>query len=326
MASAAILDPRSSIFYLRSRHCPLTSVSFKIAVKKNPTVLLAILLVAHMGAVSLNRVPGKSDQRFARVWLMAVLAPFQSVTTIVVSTVSNTWHHYFRLRDATLENERLRTEHAQMRAELIRIKEDLKQVEQLRAFTHRPPLPGYQQVAAQVIARDAIQWFNSVVIDRGTLHGIEKDQPVVTSEGLVGRVIDVSPLASRVLLITDERHSAGAIIGQLEQARVLGVVKGRSNYLCEMKFVAGTEKVEIGDTVITSGQDRLYPKGLIIGRVTRVETGSPTTPFVIEVEPAAPLTKLDLVSVLLTPKDSRAPVTELLNQEKEKPVRPRGKK
>jgi rod shape-determining protein MreC len=357
-------------------------VSFKVKAKKNPTVLLLVLLALHWAAVSLNQVPGRTDRRYVQVWLTALLAPFQSGATIVGSAIGGVWHRYFYLRDAQAENERLRAERAQLEAELLRWKEgarlardqadllqereQVKRVAQLRAEATRlqaeldqapeadqrlqletalrqtqeqlryaeqlqaqwQATQPYPKVVGQVISRDAYQWFDTVVINRGWLQGVSKDQPVVTSEGLVGRVIEVAPNASRVMLLTDERHGAGAmIIGQLAASRTLGVVKGKNGYLCEMKFVAGSEKVEPGELVVTSGQDGLYPKGLVLGRVRRVETGSPTTPFVIEIEPGAPLSKLDLVSVLLSaPGQDRAPLTELRALEQAKQAPPSARK
>ena len=142
--------------------------------------------------------------------------------------------------------------------------------------------------------------------------------PVVTPEGLVGRVILALPLASRVLLLTDERHGAGAIIGQLVTSRLVGVVKGKNNTLCEMRFFAGADKVAAGEVVITSGQDGLYPRGLPIGTV-RLTPGAPAAPAALEIEPAAPLNKLEMVAVLQVPKDQiRARVDELVQHEAEK--------
>ena len=285
-----------------------------------------VLLALHWVALSFNRMPG-NERRYAQAWLAAAFTPFQIVIAKSVDGVSGVWKHYFWLRDSQLQNERQYAEIVQLKNELLKTKEEAKLSEELRAMINYQPPDSYQQVVARVISRDAIQWFNSITIDRGSLSGINIGMPVVTPEGLVGRVIEVSPISARVLLLTDERHGTGAIIGQLTDSHILGVIKGRNSLLCEMKFVAGKEKIEPGSTVMTSGQDGIYPKGLVIGHVTRVEVGSPTVPFVIEVEPAAPLTKLNLVSVLLVTKEQiRAGIDELLQQEKEKQAKPAERK
>jgi rod shape-determining protein MreC len=140
----------------------------------------------------------------------------------------------------------------------------------------------------------------------------------MTAEGLVGRVIVVSPISSRVLLITDERHGAGAIIAQTAENRLLGVLKGKTQSLCELRFLAAPGKLENGEQVITSGQDQLYPKGLLIGRVRNLNN-SGVIPQAVEVEPAAPLEKLETVSVLMvSPEEISRQYDELIREEKEK--------
>lgn len=301
-------------------------MTFRESVRKNPTALLAALLIGHMAVVSLNRT--QTNRLYAQVWLMAVLQPFQTVTMGSLSAIGGVWHHYFYLRDSGFENERLREENNQIRTALLKAQEEAKQAEQLRALANwQPPEPS-QKVVARVIARDASQWFNSVVIDRGSFSGVAKDQPVITPEGgLAGRVIAVAPNAARVLLITDERHGAGAVIGQVADSRILGVVKGKNSNVCEMRFVDVVEKIEPGSLITTSGQDGIYPKGLVIGRVKGLGSGTAAAPSSVEVEPLAPLSKLETVSVLLVGKDPvRAAVNELTNAEKEKQGKPPGQR
>ena len=101
------------------------------------------------------------------------------------------------------------------------------------------------------------------------LYTLVRDQPVVTAEGLVGRVILVTPISSKVLLITDERFGAGAVTAQTAQSRLVGILRGRDQFLCELRLVAAAGKLENGEQVITSGQDQLYPKGLLSGHCLR---------------------------------------------------------
>jgi rod shape-determining protein MreC len=122
-----------------------------------------------------------------------------------------------------------------------------------------------------------------------------------------------------VLLLTDERHGAGAIIGQLADSRILGVIKGKNESRCEMKFVATPEKIASGELVLTSGQDGIYPRGLVIGKVRRTDGEIATSTAAIELEPAVALDKLDLVGVLNLPVDQvREQVNQLVEAEKKK--------
>ncbi|MCW5971228.1 MAG: rod shape-determining protein MreC [Blastocatellales bacterium] len=290
--------------------------------QKNPTALLAILLVAHMMVVSLNRAPRRLDGvRYVQIWVMTALMPVQWAAAQVSTAISNGWNHYVALGDARAENDRLRSERAQLEAGLLEAREQIRLAEQLQALKEWQARAGYPAVQARVIARDASQWFNSVIIDRGTIAGVQKDQPVITPEGLVGRVIYAGPAAARVLLLTDERHGAGAIIGQLADTRVLGVIKGRNESRCEIRFFSSPDKIASGELVLTSGQDGLYPRGLVIGRILRPE-GEASSQAAMEVEPAAPLDKLDLVAVMLIPPgEVRARAEDLIEAERRDRVR-----
>jgi rod shape-determining protein MreC len=159
---------------------------------------------------------------------------------------------------------------------------------------------GFNFVVARVIARDPSMWFDSITISKGRSSGVEVNMPVVTSGGIVGRVVSTSPWSAQVMLITDEKSGAGAIVGQLGQSNALGSVKGLGeNGLLEMRYVSGMEKVQLGDTVTTTGQDAIYPPGYNVGEVVEVRPGSATQAQVIHIRPGAGLEKLKEVAVLM---------------------------
>lgn len=289
--------------------------------QKNPTALLAILLIAHMIVVSLNRIPDRIGEvpgpRYFQVWMLTALTPFQWVTSRVASGVGNTFKRYVSLKDARIENEQLRNLLSEKESKLVESQEKLRLAEQLRGFGEWETNTRESVTLSRVIARDANQWFGSVVIDKGTVAGVQKNQPVITREGLVGRVVQVGPISSRVLLLTDERHGAGAIVGQLAESQLLGIVKGRGETRCEMKFVEPPEQVPTGELVLTSGQDGIYPKGLIIGRIRPVEHGPTAGGTTYEVEPAANLGRLDMVAVLAVPPNQvRERVEDLIKADR----------
>src|SRR5262249_7181055 len=200
----------------------------KDSAKRNPRRMFIILVILHLILISLNRVPGQPDLRYLQVVIMAGATPLQWVASHGVSSVKSVWTGYFDLRGAKRENEMLKTQNAQLESQIIELREKAKLFEQLGALNQSTALSTYERVSAAVIGRDADQWFKTVVIDRGSLSGIKKDQPVVTGDGLVGRVISVSPISARVLLVTDERHGAGAVVAQTAENRVLGILKGRN--------------------------------------------------------------------------------------------------
>ena len=158
---------------------------------------------------------------------------------------------------------------------------------------------GYDTVVTRVIARDPSVWFNTITIGAGSSSGIELNMPVVTGGGIVGRIVSLSPWTAQVMLITDEQAAAGAVVGQLGESNALGPVKGLGQRgLAEMRFVSGLEKVEVGDHVLTTGQDGIYPPGLSVGEVIEVRHGTATQPHVIYVRPSARLDQLENVAVL----------------------------
>jgi rod shape-determining protein MreC len=286
--------------------------------KKNPRLLLVVLVILHLILISLNRVPGQPNIRYLQVVMMAGATPLQWLASHAVSSVKSVWAGYFDLRGAKTENESLKARNSQLESQIIELREKAKLFEQLEALNRSPALSSYRRVNALVIGRGSDDWFKTVQIDRGSIAGVEKDQPVVSADGLVGRVIIVNPISSHVLLITDERHGAGAIVAQTAENRLVGILKGKDHSLCELRIRSEGGKLENGEQVITSGQDKLYPRGLLIGRVKNLPD-SGVIPPAIDVEPAAGLQKLETVAVLLIPREEiRRQSEELVKAEKEK--------
>lgn len=287
--------------------------------KKNPTLLLGVLVLVHLIVISLNRVPGQPNVRFAQALATGGFAPVHMAFAYAVGGLKGGWQHYFTLRDARVENEQLKAERVEREKQLAALQEKARLFDQISEFKEWQSANGYQGVPATVIARDSNRFFNTLVIDRGSAHNVQKDQPVVAANGgLVGRVIETGLISARVLLITDERHASGAeVMGQTADTRLLGVVEGKKQYLCDMRFIVAPEKIEAGEQVLTSGQDGLYPKGLLIGRVRGA--GTIAAPQVVEVEPAASLGKLETVAVLTVPPEKlRSGVEELNKEEQDK--------
>jgi rod shape-determining protein MreC len=202
--------------------------------------------------------------------------------------------------------------------ELNQLRADRDENKRLRELLDFKEKAQYQVVTANVIARDPSIWFDTVTFNRGTTSGVELNMPVVTPGGIVGRVVAVGPWSSQVMLITDERAAAGAVVGQLGQSNALGSVRGLGdNGLLEMRYVSGLEEVAVGDYVVTTGQDAIYPPGLNVGTVVEVRKGSATVAHVIHIKPGARLNALGEVAVLLYhPPQPGAPEKVLPNVEK----------
>jgi rod shape-determining protein MreC len=217
------------------------------------------------------------------------------------------------LRRASVENEQLRTQIQQMQTELRDKREKAAEAERLEKLLKLSEQSQYKSVVAQVIARDPTMWFDAISIDKGRWSGVEINMPVVTSDGIVGRVVSTGPVSAQVMLITDEKSGAGAIVGQLGQSNAIGPIKGMSESgLLDMRYVSGLEKVQMGDTVYTTGQDGIYPAGYTIGQVVEVRPGSATQTQLIHIRPSAGLDRLKEVAVLQYRPPKRAETDQSL--------------
>ncbi|HSE38891.1 MAG TPA: rod shape-determining protein MreC [Blastocatellia bacterium] len=242
-----------------------------------------------------------SEQSVLRTWMITAFAPVVRVGNTVFSSVGGTVSSYIDVRHAREENLELRERVDQLTAERNSALERAAELDLLRAQLALPTRPQYRELAANVISRDASLWFRRLTIDRGSLHGVKRDMPVTTASGIVGRIISVGPNFAMVQAITDKHAGVGAM---LQTSRAMGEVRGLDNARVELKNISTTEKVEVGESIVTTGLDRIYPKGLLIGTVEGIEADSSTPWHKIMVKPAAPVDRVEHVLVLLVePKD-----------------------
>jgi rod shape-determining protein MreC len=268
------------------------------------------LLSGQMLLMSAQARHPQSGESLLRVWSVTAAAPVLSSIHAVVSWMEGLWERYLQAGAREQENRVLRQEVAELRREVARLRERAREAERLeRLLDLQRELP-VRTIAARVIGRDLSVWFQSLIVDRGARHGVRSGAAVITPEGLVGRVIEVGPTVARVQLITDERSGVGAAIGVLEETRAVGVVVGSNEALCRMRYVPGSEPVREGEMVYTTGQDGIYPRGLPLGRVVAVRRGSATVSHDILIEPAARLSRLEEVLILLErPPEIRLPAS-----------------
>ncbi|HEX8707151.1 MAG TPA: rod shape-determining protein MreC [Pyrinomonadaceae bacterium] len=261
-----------------------------------------------------------TKQRMIRVLAQSVISPFQRLTSSTGSAGLGFFQRLANMRNAVAENEQLKQRVEQMEQQLRATQADRDENERLKTLLDLKEQGQYQMVAARVISRDPSIWFDTVTINRGRSSGIELNMPVVTPGGIVGRVVGTSPWTAQVMLVTDEKAAAGAVVGQLGQSSALGSVRGLGeNGLLEMRYVPGLEEVNSGDYVLTTGQDGIYPPGLSVGQVVEVKHGSATVPHVIKIKPSAHLNALEEVVVLqYHPPQRTAPDQVLPNVEKKK--------
>ena len=260
------------------------------------------LLITNLVVMAVDARDANGEQKILRIWTQALSSPLQSTSSKVSGATSGFFQQIWNFRSTAAENEQLKERLAKAESDLHAARQAEAENERLRSLLDLKEKNEIESIPARVIARDPSVWFNTITINRGTSSGVAVNMPVITGGGIVGRVITVSPWASQVMLITDEKAGAGAVVGQLGQSGALGSVRGRADLgvsVIEMRYVSGLEQVDVGDYVMTTGQDGIYPPGLNIGKVVDVKKGTATQAHQILIQPGAQLDHLEDVAVLL---------------------------
>lgn len=184
-----------------------------------------------------------------------------------------------------LENQALR----EYKAEALRL-------QKLLDFKNRN-LDTYDMVPAGIIARSPSNWYKTIIIDRGTVHGIKKGMPVINAEGLVGRITSVSQESSQVSLITDREMAVGVILQRTRETNGIVEGQGNSNSLC-MNNIPYYSVIKKYDKVVTSGLSTTYPKGIEVGFIRNIEREPNGLLLTAEVQPVVNFDKLEEVFVV----------------------------
>jgi rod shape-determining protein MreC len=227
--------------------------------------------------------------------LMQVSFPLQQRAQRAILWLKGVGERYIFLTRVQEENQDLKRMVSALREENNRLKEAIWAEGRMKKLYSLQSRHSSTSMVAQVFARDPSNWFKTVMVDKGEGNRVSKDMAVVTSEGVVGRVIEVSPNTAKVLLITDPNSALDVTI---QRSRSQGIMEGRVEEICVLKYVLKSDDVQVGDKVITSGLGGIFPKGLMIGTVSKVERKRPGIFQYIEVTPSADFSKLEEVLIL----------------------------
>jgi len=272
---------------------------------RNITILAAAISLQTLGlAVQIKRSTENDSSRLIRVWAVATVTPFEKVIVRLQTGATNIWHNYFYLRGVRQENRQLREQIEQLQLEQVRLKQDADQARRLQALLGFKEQFIAKTTAAQVIGSSGSEQSRTVYIDKGSRDGIKPDMAVISKAGVVGKVISVFGSSSQVLLINDQQSGVGAI---LEKSRLQGVLKGKVTGELVIHKIMPDEEVKPGDTVLTSGGDQIFPKGLPLGTVSKTSKGSEF--LQVTIKPAAILSHLEEVLVITKREEHEAPVS-----------------
>lgn len=274
---------------------------------KNPLVLLAVVLAQTLWLATQVRRPihgglgfgstGESRQvSLLRTWAMTVAGPLERGAHGTGSGIRHLWSNYVDLRGAREQNVALKSEVARLRLEQAAFAQDAAEGRRLGS------LLGFKQsyvsstVAAQVIGTSGSDRSHVLWIDKGAADGLRPEQAVITPEGVVGKLREVTAHTAQLLLLNDPNSGAGVI---LSSSRMRGIVKGTAAGEVEINNLTADDRIKPGEQVVTSGGDQVFPRGLPVGTITFIEPDAKHQPYtLIHLRPAANLRQLDEVLVI----------------------------
>jgi len=227
---------------------------------------LALFIAINFVVITMSSkesLPGIGIERL----FISITSPFQSAVTNTIDGTQNIWDTYFMAVLAVKENSELKKQLGKS----IEIKNRYEELEleniRLKKFVNFTELVPDTYIAAQIVARDPSPWFKTMMIDKGAKDGLLKGSPVLVSEGIVGQLLEVADNYSKVLLITDRNSAVDALV---QNSRVRGIVKGNNENNCSFVYALRKDEVKEGETIVSSGLDQVFPKGLKIGRILNV--------------------------------------------------------
>ncbi len=265
--------------------------------------VLVAVIVAQLLLLSLQ-ITRAHNVRLIQVWAVAVFEPFERSLHWTINKTTGTWRHFSGLWGAQRENQQLHEELATAHSQALLLSEKAAEADRLRALLDFKDHQAFQTVAAEVIATSPGEKSNAIFIGKGSEEGLSTDLAVITPEGIVGKIIAVFPHSAQVLLISDPSSGVGCI---LEKSRLQGVLKGTGENATQLHYIMNNQPVEVGESVLTSGLDQIYPKGLPVGTVAHTAPGNIYQDLVVT--PAVHLDRLETVLVVLKTSSVQLPAS-----------------
>lgn len=265
---------------------------------KQTVVVIGVffLIVANILILSVigQRYPTSGPGGFS----ISLLAPFQAAVAGTAAFLKDIWRHYFDLVLVSEENDRLKIElarAAEMKNEWIEARMANARLRRMMDTGQEFP---QEVVYADVIGRDPTAWFKTVIINKGRMDQVAVGMPVAVPEGIVGQVMDVSGRYAKVLLIVDQNSAVDALV---QRTRARGLLRGEYADQCRLEFVLRKRDVQVGDVIITSGLDNVFPKGLRIGEIKDIAGETNEMFHTITVTPYVDFEKLEELLILRPP-------------------------
>ena len=258
---------------------------------------LCICLIAIAALYTLYYNVNHPAPGFIRKTVQGVVAPLESAANIPFKGLTDAWKRYLFLVGLVESNEQLKADNLRLTGELITSREDERELIRLQQLLGLRKTVGHPTLAARVVGRNPSSIFKLIIINRGESDGLRAGLPVLASPGVAGRILETSWNSSRVLLIIDENSNIDTI---LQNSRAHGILQGAASAGCKLKYVAKTADVKVGDAVLSSGMDGIFPKGLPLGVVSYVSKSNADMFQKINVAPFVNPLGMEEVLVIMT--------------------------
>ncbi|MCX7817139.1 MAG: rod shape-determining protein MreC [Syntrophales bacterium] len=260
---------------------------------------LVIIFCLAVSATFLSASLRDPHPSFLRQLIVEFSAPVGRIIRFPVDYLKKLWERYIFLVGREEESRNLKKKNTELLFQIQMYKEGYYESLRLRHLLALKQRIKHRSIASQVIFNYRGSPVRSILIDRGSSDGVKRGFPVMNHDGVVGRVVETSWHTSRVLLITDSSSKIDALIAS---SRIQGILQGSGGDVCYLKYVSRADKVNPGDEIITAGMSEFFPKGLLLGKVTRVEDRGGMFHY-IEVMPAARFSNIEEVLVLIPERE-----------------------
>ncbi len=257
-------------------------------------IFVGVMIIAALILLSYSLKYDASTNFFKKT-VLAAAAPVQQLFNTSIEAVENAWTRYVRLVGLEEENRILKKKTAELQAELVLYKEGYLEAGRLKQLLSLQEAYPFRYTAARIIGKEQAALSKTLWMNKGSAHGLKPGMPVIALPGLIGRLTDVSCSSSKVMLLIDENSNVDAAI---QRTRVQGILRGAGSRGCVVRYVSKIQDVKEGDVVLTSGMSNIFPKGLLIGKVSRVDHMDAGLFLSIRVIPFADFASLEEVLVL----------------------------
>lgn len=227
---------------------------------------------------------------------LELIGPAQTAVSTVTNYCGDLWQDYKALWDVRAENKRLWDEVRKYQAATNEYREAVATNYRLRKLLDLKEALPPPTLTAEIIGKDPSLWFRTVTVNRGSSDGVQKGMPAVTVEGVVGQVMETSPSYAKILLATDPNSAIDVLI---QKSRVHGILKGKGSSIYQLQYVLKNSDIRKGDMVVTSELGGVFPKGLPVGKVSKVVRNRRGMFQHIEIEPAVDFSILENLIIIM---------------------------